>query len=412
MAQWYSSDFQVIQQQRQQQLGHHSSIAYGAVPHLGCFMAPPYPAIPYAYSSAPLHVNGAQHVWVPVQINCDAAAYPHFYGQMPYPQSLHPGQQIPYREVRRPAAAMSSHEGDPLQMAWPESPVTARQSFSLHHPPGPADRALPWQQGSRPAPFNWSSTAHPSHPAPAHTLRHSGQPLTPLNNQPAHLTLCDDTASSFSTAFPRRPDTAAEHHQATSESALSEGDGVSITHALHDMHLTMAPDDDEGMVDGLEPAWQWLTLGLLRDVMAQLPPHCRKRCRLVCKRWRATMDVSMQVAFNLFFMRTVDHAVLHSMLHIHSLRSRCMLLKTKSDLAASLTHVPALMVFTSQTSLPMLMEGRGSQTSWLFTHCFDLHFGLLKLCCPRNSNYLVGPCFENLHVPWLPRHCCECPVHG
>ena len=301
MAHWYSNDFHVRQQQQQQQqhqLGHHSGIAYGALPHLGCFMPSPYPAVPYAYSSAPLAVNGTQHVWVPVQINCDAAPYPHFYGQMPYPQGLHSGPQVPYREAPRPATARSSHDGgDPLQMAWPGSPVTAQQSFSLHHQPSHA--VLPRQQGSRRAPPNWN-TAAPLHPsAPADSLRHSDQPLTPLTHQAAHLTLCDDTASSYGTASPGRLATAAEHHPATSESVQSEEDGTSITHGLRGIHLTMAVDDDEGIVDGVEPAWQWLTLGLLRDVMAQLPPHCRKRCRLVCKRWRATMDVSMQVGVGL-----------------------------------------------------------------------------------------------------------------
>lgn len=342
----------MVQQQQQQQhrLGHLSSIAYGAMPHLGCFLAPPYPAVPYAYSSAPLAVNGAQHVWVPVQINCDAAPYPHFYGQMPYPQSLHPGQQITYREMRQPATARSSHESDPLQMAWPDSPGTAAHSFHLHHQPGSADGAPSRHPGSRGAPSNWSTATPSHHPAPAHSPRHSDQPLTPLNKQPAHLSVCDDTASSsYSTASPGRPATAAEHHQATSESAQSEEDSISITHALRDIHLTMAAADDEGIVDGVEPAWQWLTLGLLRDVMAQLPPHCRKRCRLVCKRWRATMDVSMQVGFGL-----VTHVKccscyivlgVRSLAHSHCLCSGCVLLKMKSDLA-SLTHVPALLLFT------------------------------------------------------------------
>ena len=237
------------------------------------------------------------HVWVPVQINCDAAPYPGFYGQMHYPQGLHPGQQIQYTEARRPAAARSSQASDPLQMAWPESPVAA-PSFSYHDQQG----ALPRQQVSRHAPSDCKAMSSQLS-APADSLRHSQQPQTPLNKQPAHLTLCDDTASSYSTASPGRVETTATssvpvEHQASSESTKSAEGGVSTSHASDDTHLTAAADDECVVDNVMELAWQWLTLGLLRDVMAELPPHCRKRCRLVCKRWRATMDLSVQVVLD------------------------------------------------------------------------------------------------------------------
>ena len=301
MAQWYPADHQVIhqpqqQQQQQQQAWHHSGIAHGALPHLACFIPPPYPAAQYPAYSTPAAFNGMSHIWLPVQINCDAAPYPGFYRQMHYPHSLHPGQ--PYREARRPAAASSSQARDSLQMAWPDSPVSA-QPFSHHHQQGSADCAPARQQVSRPAPCDRKATP-PQPSASADSLRHSQQPQTPLNKQPAHLALCDDTASSYSTASPGKANTTATssvpaEHQASSESAKSADSGVSTSHASDDTHLTAAADDERVVDNGLEPAWHWLALGLLRDIMAQLPPHCRPRCRLVCKQWRATMDLSVQV---------------------------------------------------------------------------------------------------------------------
>ena len=84
---------------------------------------------------------------------------------------------------------------------------------------------------------------------------------------------------------------------------------MSSSHTSDDTHLTAAADDECIMDNVMEPAWQWLTLGLLRDAMAELPPHCRKRCRLVCKRWRATMDLSVQVVLDLSVIPNVDDAM-------------------------------------------------------------------------------------------------------
>lgn len=308
MAHWYAADTHQ-QQQQQQQLGHHSGIAYGVLPHLACFLPPPYPTAQYPAYTAPAAVTGMPHVWVPVQINCDAAPYPGFYGQIHYPHSLHPGQQIPCTQARRPAAARSSQVSDPLQMAWPDSPAAA-QTFSHHDQQGSADWAARRQQVSRHAPANCKATlSQPS--TPAYSLQDSQQPQTPLNKQPAHLVLCDDTASSYSTASLGRPDTNATsslppEHQASLECTRSAEAGVSAWHASDDTHSIVAADWECVDDNVTEPAWQWLTLGLLREVMAELPQHCRKRCRLVCKRWRATMDLSVQVVLDLSVIPNAD----------------------------------------------------------------------------------------------------------
>ena len=296
MAHWYPQDYPVLQQQQQQQLGRHSAITYGALPHPACLLPALYPPLQYAYSSTPVAVNGVHHVWVPFNLNCDPPPYPHFYGQMPLQPSLNAGQQIPYREPRRSASMARSHEIDPLQMTWPESPMSA-QSFSHHHQQRSLDWAIPRQPISRRAPPN--CTAAPSqHPSPAGSNWCPQHPQA-LNKQLAHPSPCDDSLSSYSAVSPGTPDMAVTRstpadHQAGSESSKSVDAGVGTS---HDTHLTAdLATDEEHVVDGTEPAWQWLTLGLLRDVMAELPLHCRKRCRLVCKRWRATMDLSVQVA--------------------------------------------------------------------------------------------------------------------
>ncbi|KAL3149078.1 hypothetical protein ABBQ32_001921 [Trebouxia sp. C0010 RCD-2024] len=293
MAYWYPLDQQMLQQQQQQQLGPHSAFAYSALPHLACLPPSPYPPVQYAYSSTPVAVNGMQPVWVPWKVACDPAPYSH-YGQIHLP---HSGQQMPYRDCRRPASARSSYHSDPMQMAWPESP-TAAQSFGHHQQQRFADGATPRQQISRRASVN--CIAVPSQPLlPARNLQCSQQPSNALSDHLAPLSLCDNSVSSNSTAFPGGPDvgitsSTAEHH-ASSGSITSAEDIPSAGRAVHSTQCSMdAAAEDEHAVDGMGPAWQWLTLGLLRDIMAELPPHCRKRCRLVCKRWRTTMDVTVQ----------------------------------------------------------------------------------------------------------------------
>ena len=80
--------------------------------------------------------------------------------------------------------------------------------FSHHVQQGSADCASPRQQVSRHAPSDRKAT--PSQlSASADSLGTLSSPKTPLNKQPAQLTLCDERASSYSTASPGRPDTAA-----------------------------------------------------------------------------------------------------------------------------------------------------------------------------------------------------------
>lgn len=294
MAYWYPVDQQMLQQQ-QQQLGPHPAFAYGALPHLACLPPLPYPPVQYAYSSTPVAMNGMQPVWIPWKVACDPAPYSH-YGQIHLPHSGQ--QQMPYRDCRQPASARSSHHSDPLQMAWPESPMVA-QSFSHHQQQRVVDGATPRQQSSRHASIN--CVAVPSQPLlPAHNSQCSQQPSNALSDHLAPLSLCDNSVSSNSTAFPGRSDVGvtssiAERH-ASSGSITSAEDTAGAGRVVHDTQCSIdVAAEHEHAVDGMGPAWQWLTLGLLRDIMAELPLHCRKRCRLVCKRWRTTMDLTVQV---------------------------------------------------------------------------------------------------------------------
>lgn len=322
MAHWYPLDHQMLQQQQQQQqqLGQHSALAYGALPHLACMLPPAYPPVQYAYSSMPVTVNGVQHVWVPWKINCDPAPYAH-YGQMHLPHSSSVGQQIPYSEGRRPAAVRSSHHSDPLQMAWPDSPTTA-QSSNHHLQQGSTQGATPRQQISRRASPNCVAT--PSQPLlPADNPQGPQQPSSAVSDQLAPISLSDDLGSSYSTASPSRPNaagttsTSVKHH-ASSESTTSAEGVVCTGRATQDTQNSMAvAARDEHVVDGPGPAWQWLTLGLLRDVMAELPPHCRKRCRLVCKRWQTTVDMTVQVATLPRFLSENHTCTAPPFLHLH-----------------------------------------------------------------------------------------------
>ena len=43
--------------------------------------------------------------------------------------------------------------------------------------------------------------------------------------------------------------------------------------------------------------WEWLTEGLLKEVMGHLHPHSLRRMRLVCQRWRRVVDSHVQVGW-------------------------------------------------------------------------------------------------------------------
>ena len=301
MANWYPGVQQMLHQ-HQQQPGQHPDIAYAAVPQPVCLAPPLYPQVSYAYNGMPLTATTMQHVWVPIKVNSDLAPYPYCYGHMQAQHSLNFRQQMPYREVRRPASARSSNELDPLQMAWPDSPMTAQSSHLTRQ--RTTEWAPPRQQISRPPTSNHSVTP-PHTPFPVDSCQRSQLLHSATNKQLAHLSLNDDTNSTYSTAFAGRSDASVSSSAspadalASSEAAGSSEPPIRTTTTGQAQDCTQAAGATaaaaEHVEDGVVPAWQWLTVGLLRDVMSELPKHCRKRCRLICKRWRATMDVSVQV---------------------------------------------------------------------------------------------------------------------
>lgn len=293
MAHWYPGPHQILHQ-HQQQPGQHPDIAYAAVPQPS--LAPPlYPQVSYAYGGMPLTATAMQHVWVPIKLNLDPAAYP-YYGHMQAQQNLNFRQQMPYREVRRPASARSSNGQDPLQMAWPDSPMTA-QSVNLAQ-----QRSTTWapprQQISRHVSSN-STVTLPQTPAPVDSCPPSQLAQNAINKQLAHVSPNDDITSSYSTAFASRSDASVTSSTTPTEGCLASSEAVGSSEGVYDsgqasVCTQTAAAAGEHVEDGVAPAWQWLTVGLLRDVMSELPKHCRKRCRLICKRWKATMDVSVQ----------------------------------------------------------------------------------------------------------------------
>ena len=298
MAHWYPGPQQMLPQQ--QQFGQNADTAYGPLPHPVCLAPPPYPP-PYTYGNVSMGPNAIHHVWVPVKVASGPAPYPYCYAQVQPHPNLNFQPPMPYREARRPASASGFHEHDPLQMAWPDSPLSAHPPNLTQHrgdewgpPRQQLSRQCPPTNGqcpshSRQCPSH-STVTPPQTPAPADSCQCSQQAHHALNKQLAQLAAQDDTSSSHSTGFAGRSDRSVSSCNPGSSGAADSADITAAVVAVAD-----AADSDDHVADGSAPAWQWLTVGLLRDVMSELPQHCRKRCRLICKRWRAILDLSVEV---------------------------------------------------------------------------------------------------------------------
>ena len=284
MAQWYALGQQYFQSQ--QQLGQLPDMPYGALPH-PAYLASAYCQAPYAYGGVPIAVNGMPQLWMPVKLNAAAAPYPQTFGQMQAQQALNLGQQIPFREApQRRAPSMRTPDHDPLQMAWPDSPAGPQSSGRAH------DTSAGWDAQAQSRHNSWHTASH-SNPSP---------PRTPAagdcSRQFEQLSLSDEAASSHTPAFPARSDTSVTSSAPADTAATSEAAELSDHEAddLNGQYGSIPPQQDceNDAVMG-EAVWQWLTEGLLKDVISKLPQHCRKRCRLTCKRWRNTLDLHIQV---------------------------------------------------------------------------------------------------------------------
>lgn len=293
MAQWYALGQQYYQPQ--QQLGQLPDMPYGALPH-PAYLASAYCLAPYAYAGVPMAVNGMPQLWMPVKVNAAAAPYPQTFGQMQAQQALHLGQHIPFREApQRRAPSRRPPDHDPLQMAWPDSPADPQPSNQAQ------GTSAAWNAQALSRHNSWR-TASQSNPSP---------PQTPAagdcSRQFEQMSLSDEAASSHTPALPGRSDTSVISSAPAGTAAASEAAESSDHDAADDLggqygsilaqqaqQSLVAEKDETDAVMG-EAAWQWLTEGLLKDVISKMPQHCRKRCRLTCKRWRNTLDLHIQV---------------------------------------------------------------------------------------------------------------------
>ncbi|DBA97456.1 TPA: hypothetical protein ACH3X1_015172 [Trebouxia sp. C0004] len=289
MAQWYAVGQQYFQSQ--QQLGQLPDMPYGALPH-PAYLAPAYCHAPYTYGGIPIAVNGMPQLWMPVKLNAAAAPYPQTFAQMQAQQALNLGHQVSFRETpqHRPLNRRTPRH-DPLQMAWPDNPAGPQ-------PNGQAQgTSAGWDAPAQSMHSSWCTASHsnPSPPAAGDCSRQFEQ-----------LSLSDEAASSHTTAFPERSDTSVASSAPADTAAASEAAEAANHDAADDLNeqCGSSPAQQAQQSDVVKnygndavmgaAAWQWLTEALLKVVISKLPQHCRKRCRLTCKRWRHTLDLHIQ----------------------------------------------------------------------------------------------------------------------
>ncbi|DBB09271.1 TPA: hypothetical protein ACH3X3_007853 [Trebouxia sp. C0006] len=292
MAQWYALGQQYYQPQ--QQLGQLPDMPYGALPH-PAYLASAYCHAPYAYAGVPMAVNGMPQLWMPVKLNAAAAPYPQTFGQMQAQQALNLGQHIPFREApQRRAPSRRTPDHDPLQMAWPDSPAGPQPSGQAH------GTSAAWNTQAQSRHNSWR-TASQSNPSPPQTPA-----AADCSRQFEQMSLSDEAASSHTPALPGRSDTsvissapagiaaASEAAESSDHDAADDLDGQYGSNPAQQAQQSLVAEKYETDAVMGEAAWQWLTEGLLKDVISKMPQHCRKRCRLTCKRWRNTLDLHIQ----------------------------------------------------------------------------------------------------------------------
>ena len=315
MAHWFPFAQPYFQPQPQPQLGLYPDATYGCVPHPAC-LVPSQPPAAYAYGSTPMGMQPVSHVWIPFKLVPEGLPYPNAVSQLQSQQSY--GQQLPYMEAQRmPASRPAPHYASDhdLQMAWPDSPLTAHRNAQLQ---GQTNTQL---QG-RSAEWATYPSVHDSclpssdSPTPSQTQAHQAA----LSTQLSHLHISNRATAAASASQrvipPSKSEANAPHCTPAPLSDTSDSLGPAYSSSVSDQdtqsgvglsstaqRLVAEAEEDVGAEPG-SSAWQWLTEALLKDVMSQLPQHCRKRCRLVCKRWRGMMDLHIQVKYCLDVVTT------------------------------------------------------------------------------------------------------------
>lgn len=326
MAFWFPVTAQYFQVPPQ---AHFEATSFAAPSQMQPFcFAPPGP-VPYQmYTPMPMHYNSMHEMWMPMHSPADLAC----------PRPLTPAD----RPLDRPTALHQNQDHSLATQRHRQGPYSA-----AHHP-------MTQPRGRQPGlseQHNYTQSSNPKDKEAA-TASLAG-PSTPSDTQRSrkqldHLARCWSpasaaTSSNQSTAASTSSNaflTAASQHFHIPTSNLeahphsgtdTHADCQSATDQLSRMQLTDADASvsarqasRNGTADGAEQlgcetalmersdasgsAWQGLTEGLLKDIMKLLPPHCNKRCRLVCRRWHDTLDSNLQVPLSFH----VTHPLLQS----------------------------------------------------------------------------------------------------
>ena len=284
----------------------YPDVAYGCMPHPAC-LVPSHPSSAYAYGSTPMVMQPITHVWVPYKLMPEAALYPHPGSYSQPQQAPNFGRQLPQREPQRPPSGrpISEHapEHEAMQMAWPESPLTAQANAQLQ------GRSAGWATQAAAHERRLPSTNSPGHqhvsdPRHAQAATLSSQlAQAHISSRAASAAQAHTASDSFGISVMHHMPHYRSHSPqsaASAQTTSSANDQTFYTHSTGsslEHRVSVGSGNDQATADG-NSAWQWLTEALLKEVMSQLPQHCRKRCRLVCKRWRSTMDLHIQVLFH------------------------------------------------------------------------------------------------------------------
>ena len=273
---------------------HLEAPAFAPLSHMHpiCFAPPSNSHLPYQiYSPVPVPVpmpySGMHDLWVPAQYAAAAARpRPAAYANEVYDRAL---------DMRRqPQHSLA------IQRQWQRPDLHATQ-----HSDSQSSHPLPKQNATATVAGHTTSQTHST------------------RKQLDHLARCWSPASS-SHSNTAAPASSATSHPATScqsdaQAPVLQQHSQSVEHQLEGLQLAGDPvtavstsdaagSGDESVTAQLPhgrerhneiAAWQGLTEGLLKDVIGLLPPHCNKRCRLVCRRWRDTLDSHLQVGRNL-----------------------------------------------------------------------------------------------------------------
>lgn len=294
MAHWYPFAQPYFQPQPHPQLGLVPDATYGCMPHPACLVPAP---TAYAYGSHPMGMQPVPHFWVPFKLVPETGHYPYLAGQLQAQQAVEHERQPPYREGQRlhfpPRHASCQMTGSEASMhaTWPDSPMTAQlQGRSASWATEPAAHDCCAHTCSSPSPPQTPGPKHPNQDAlgtQLAQLRVSQRAVPASGRSDQSATNCAPSCSSSGLLAPDHLQ-AASRHKSQPKHVLGSGDSSTAQPGA-------AAKGFDAEAGASSSAWQWLTEALLKEVMGQLPQHCRKRCRLVCKRWRSIMDLHIQV---------------------------------------------------------------------------------------------------------------------